>query len=430
MEKSFHLHDALTTLYGKTKAIRSKHHTELIYNISNTIPKELKGDSAPFLTILETIVVFIVRNSDTREILLSLDAPKDFLYEEIISFTLEKISIPKEKIGYFLSQGLQNQIDTLHGEILYDIGDSIQINLPFQVVEIGHRRNFRLPHEHMLDKKVLLICTNEHKAQSIEKMFQYFHYKVDKGIEGYQGSNSDLGQYDMFVLDDDFVTKKLEESITQIELDNGMKFVRIKECDEDQSQFKISTNLCMPVTQESIFQLILKLFEEPTQRPFPQKHYPVDLTQLLMTYQPNEKICAATIGTTMPEILKIKIGDINYEASEVLSKNDTHTNPTIDDIHYLDMLQEFIDTFGYSDLYLKEIVEKQQKEKIEEFCFYLGEKSKQIGALRTEKLTQIIALILEYELWDILSMYAHKYHIELKNLLPKLKTIVSMRAHD
>ena len=419
MEKSFSLHHALTALYTTTKAVRKKHHIELIYEIGKTIPRELKGDSSSLVHILEATIGFLCENSHAKEIVLSLSAPEDFLYEEMISFKIEKTGIPKEKIFQFLSQTLKDQIDALHGEIVYDIPEGIHIDLPFQVVEIGRRRNFRLPDDYMLDKKVLILCPNGRKALSIQKMFEYFHYEVDVGLDGYQRSNSDLGTYDILVLDESLANKEIQEAISPIQLHNKLKLVLIKECEEDETNLS-STHLCMPVTQESIFHLITKLFEEPVQRKNPSKHYPIDLEKLLSQRQSLEEAQSHTIGTIIPSKLKTEIENLNYASLAILDTKKVVQHAKMTQTHYQDTLQEFIETFGHSDVYLKDIILQKDKDKIEEFCFYLEKKSKEIGALRAEKLAQIIAIIVKHEqnlTSDMLTMYAHKYHIELKNLI-------------
>ena len=97
-EQSFDINTVLTTLFASLDGIRREKNIELIYDMQATIPRELRGDSDALLRLLQTLLTFVFRYTNEKEIVLSLGAPEDFLYEEFMSFCINDTHIPKEKI--------------------------------------------------------------------------------------------------------------------------------------------------------------------------------------------------------------------------------------------------------------------------------------------------------------------------------------------
>ena len=155
-------------------------------------PRELRGNDIAFQQLFLTLFTFILNNSNQKEILLTLTAPEDFMYEESISFIIKETQIPKEKVLAFLETGLGNTLELLNGKIAYDKDADIHLEIPFIIGELGFRRYYRLPLASMLRKKVLLIVESETVGTSIMHMFKYFAYDVDLGYKQFKEEKIDV----------------------------------------------------------------------------------------------------------------------------------------------------------------------------------------------------------------------------------------------
>ncbi len=256
----------LMTLFSSLETIRDEKKIELIYEIEATMPKELKGNPEALLHLLTQILTFVFQNTNKKEIVFSLLAPKDFLYEESISFEIRETGIGKEKIVSFLETGLSKNLELLDGEIISNDENpsSIHISIAFKLNELGKRRYYRLPDMAMLGKKVLLICKSPKVAQSIEKMFKYFLYDVDVGADDYKKRGSDLTQYDILIVDDSLTTQGLENLIAKVQKETPLKYVLLQDSNYvgvKNTQIE-SAHLIKPVIPESIFELIVSLFKD------------------------------------------------------------------------------------------------------------------------------------------------------------------------
>ena len=115
IEKLFDINIVLMTLFSSLETIREEKNIELIYDMEATIPRELRGDSDVLLRLLSKVLTFVCQNTDKKEIVLSLDAPEDFVYEEFISFTIKDTHIEKDKILQFLEANLNYDLEILEG---------------------------------------------------------------------------------------------------------------------------------------------------------------------------------------------------------------------------------------------------------------------------------------------------------------------------
>jgi len=147
INKFFDINMVLMTLFSSLETIRDEKKIELIYDIEATMPKELKGNPEALLHLFTQILTFVFQNSNKKEIVFSLLAPKDFLYEESISFEIRETGISKEKIVSFLETRLSKNLGLLDGEIISndEKPSGIYIRIPFKLNELGKRRYYRLP---------------------------------------------------------------------------------------------------------------------------------------------------------------------------------------------------------------------------------------------------------------------------------------------
>ncbi|SFV89725.1 Sensory box histidine kinase/response regulator [hydrothermal vent metagenome] len=436
IERYFDINMVLMTIYSALESIREEKGIELVYDIDSTIPKELKGDSESVTHLLTQLLVFIFQNTENKEVTLALHAPDDFLYEEAITFEIENIDISKEKVESFLDVRLNPILKRLEGIISFDAQKrKIALLIPFKLKDLGNRRYYRLPDIGMLGKKVLLICKSKIVADSLCKMFKYFLYEVDVGAEAYKKRGSNLAHYDIFVLDESLLTDGIEALVIKVQQTQDLKFVLLKDAKNSYTEQKkhISAYLIKPVMQESIFELIIALFEADIKERKIKKEAGkpiinmekyildafkrseeayVEMSRIRSKITPKSKIA--------PMLKEIEREDEN-DHSIILNLEEGKMRAKKKGVEYVDALQHFTEKFEGSDRYFRDIAKSKAVWQIKEFAIDLEKEAREIGAERVARLAEKIGLLFVYNNLEMLPVYPGKYHLELNKLLLQIK---------
>ena len=90
IEKLFDINIVLMTLFSSLETIREEKKIDLIYDMDATIPRELRGDPDVLQHLLNQMLNYVCQQTDQKEIVLSMSAPEDFVFEEPISFKIKK----------------------------------------------------------------------------------------------------------------------------------------------------------------------------------------------------------------------------------------------------------------------------------------------------------------------------------------------------
>lgn len=424
-EKLFDINILLMTLFSSLETIRDHKKVELIYDMEATIPRELRGDSAVLLRLLSKVLTFVLQNTDRKEIVLSLGAPEDFLYEELMSFKIKETNIAKEKVLEFLETNLSKDLEILEGNIVYDRGSDIHLDIPFKINELGYRRHYRLPDVSMLGKKVLLIGSSEQVSQSIKNMFNYFLYEVDVGFDAFKSQGNDLTPYDILIVEDRLNTEEFEHIIARVQQTIPLKYVLLKDAHVVETKtISVTTNLIKPVTEESIYELIVSLFKnETTQKEIKSQALKniVDLEKVLQPKKNDVNENKITLDNVQEANLHTMIESKKGHNLAILDRELGEVNTKKMGLKYSNELKNFLDTFDRSDIYFRQIVNEKATNKIKEFCIDLEKHAKLIGAESMLKFADIVSLIFVYNKLDMLPIYPGKYHIELQKLVEEIK---------
>lgn len=117
----------------------------------------------------------------------------------------------------------------------------------------------------MLDKNILLVIEGNTLALSLMKMFKYFPMNIDLCLKSFKEEKYDLTQYDMVLVEDVLFNYDLQQRIQKAQEKSDVKFVMLGYTDvydEDDSSKLHTAFLDKPVTQESVFKLLISLFDE------------------------------------------------------------------------------------------------------------------------------------------------------------------------
>ena len=423
IEKLFDINIILMTLSSSLETIKDERNIELVFDMDATIPRELRGDPTVLQHMLNQMLTFVCRNTDQKEIVLSLSAPEDFVYEEPISFKIKRTNIPRDKLQTLLENDLSKDLEKLDGKVIYNKDAEIHIDVPFIISELGYRRHYRLPDVAMMGKKVLLICESPKVAQSMKKMFKYFVYDVDIGFDAYKAKGNNLSLYDILIIEDKYNSEEFEHMIAKVQQTFPLKYVLLQDAHYiEHKSISISTHLIKPVTEESIFELIVSLFKNESDHRDPKaqiKENIVDLEKLLQVHKYKEK--HVNPSTKYEENLQTIIEKKRGLDLPVLDKEAGEANTKKLGLKYKNELKNFLESFERSDLYFGQIVNEESTNKIKEFCIDLEKNAKLIGAESILKLAETVSLIFVYNKLDMLPIYPGKYHIELQKLIKEIK---------
>lgn len=425
IEKVFDINEVLLKVFSSLESIRDERKIELIYEMDATIPKELKGDVAVLTRLLTKMLTFVFQNTNTNEIVLFLNAPEDFLYEEFITFRINDTKIAKDTVQAYLEKNIIKELTMLDGTIVYDKDSDIYLNIPFHVSELGHRRHYRLPDIGMLGKKVLLISESENISHSIKKMFTYFLYKVDSGFEEFKTQGSDLSQYDILVIDDTFASNELEHIVAKIQKEIPLKLVLLRDSHivEVKHSGVVSTHLIKPVTQESIFELIAALFHNDIQPAADRSAVTkciIDLEKILHNNNSLKDETSAVQNITSDNLSHIIEKKKEVKAALLNTKLGEENAKKLG-LTYSRELKKFLEIFDRSDIYFRQIINEKAMHQVKDFCIDLEKQSTLIGAESMVRFADIVSLIFVYHKLDMLPIYPGRYHIELQNLLEEIK---------
>ncbi|WP_309497976.1 hypothetical protein [Sulfurovum sp.] len=419
LETVFDINRILVTLFNTSTDIRKEHNIDLVYDMNSHIPKELRGDSTVLLRLLTQLLSFVFKYSDRDEILLTLSAPNDFLFEEDISFKIKETGIGKEKILAYLETNLSRDIESLGGKILYKDEDfsDVSLDIPFKINELGFRRHYRLPNDNMLDKKVLIICESAKVSKSLEKLFQYFNYDVVVGLNAFKENGSDLRKYDIFLTEEKLSTGEVGSMIVEVEEINPLRLVILKGKEKmGNSTIKlISSYLSKPITQESIYNLIIKLFDPEFESTM------VARKEALKRERESKKVTDTVKEKKFENNIESTIEAKKAEKAKVLDVELGKHNAKKLGLVYKKELKHFLDTFDRSDIYFRDIVNEKSINKIKDFCVDLEKQARVIGAESMLKFADIISLIFVYDKLDMLPIYPGRYHLELTKLIVEIK---------
>ncbi len=440
IDKIFDINVVLLTAYASLEEIISTKNIELIYDMDPTVPKELQGNETALIKLMTQLLTFVFKNSEQEQILFSLHAPNDFLYKESISFEIKEAGIVQDKIVNFLETQLKQSLELLEAEVIYEKEDpsAIHINIPFKISELGNRRNYRLPDMGMLGKKVLLICESDKEAKSLQKMFKYFLYTVDIGVEEYKAKGNDMSQYDIFLIEERLATAGLESVVEEVQKETKLKYVILQNANDTQRRYTTfkSEKLIKPVVQESVYELIYSLFINDTlDRAIKSSASvnSVEIAQHIKNKNKNknkkdkERGNAAQRGMVNNNSYS-KLEDENSISDVVLDLLLGKSNFYKLNRGYNEALREFLDTFQQSDRYFRDIVHSKSIWQVKEFCIDLEKHARLIGALSVADVAARVSLVFVYDQLDTLPIYVGKYHMALEKLTQEIKAYLEAQS--
>lgn len=286
INESFNLNNVLNEVSGTVCANFQESQAELIFDIDNTVPRYLIGDSLHLGQILINLLDFGLSQTSQGEVKLKVSIfytfeEKTQLQFQIIdtgvglnSQSLEKLFVPyydeeaKEYIG--LGRFVAHQLVSLMGgeitiQSVLDKGTTLTFVLPLQIVDVKNRRNYHLPEKILTAKKVFIVDGNYNAALAIKKMFAYFKHDVKViSKEQFLTTRPNLEAYDIIVLDEELFNFRVVEYIKKIKENKEIRIIGIssllRPIENKMAEGVTEGQLQKPLNQERVFDLIVDLY--------------------------------------------------------------------------------------------------------------------------------------------------------------------------
>lgn len=429
-EQKFNINDVLKKVFFKVHIDSETKGCEVVYVMEKKVPRLFHGKVLALEEYLVHIFKFIAKYNKRNELLIKVVGPEEFVYAEDIVFKIEDLGLTDVEMNK-LSKCVENAGHALGAKIYYSPGRELSIYIPFTLAELGFRRHYRLPSKSLLQKNVLIMAESQNITLSITQMFKYFPYNVDMSLYKYDERVHDLSSYDLLVIEDKLMNEALNKACTKVQQTQPLKLVVLGSVDDINigTLSSASSALLRPVTQESIFELIVSVFsdEYDSEQFLKNRERLKQAEEIVRTRRgtEKEKSKVAVVQTSSKDSFRTVLENKKNEYTSILDISLGKKNTKTLRLNYEDELENFFDMFNGSDLYFRQIVNKRSIHKIKEFCIDLEKHSKIIGAQSILKFTEIISLIFVYDKVDLLPIYPGRYHIELKKLFKEMERYFS-----
>jgi signal transduction histidine kinase len=192
VSEEFNLNNVLNEISGIIATRFKGSSVELIFDIDNTVPRFMHGDSLHFGQILIGILENRLSTLSDEELRLEISMSNTYENKIELQFQfidsgagltqeeVKKLFVPYYDevkcqyvgLGLFVAQELVTMMNgelNIHSNI--GKGTSFTLTLPFQIVNQNNRRKYRLPEKILTDKKVLVVDSHYNSALAIKKMF-------------------------------------------------------------------------------------------------------------------------------------------------------------------------------------------------------------------------------------------------------------------
>ncbi len=290
INEEFNLNNVLNELSGIICSRFNGSKVELIFDIDNSIPRRLIGDSLQLGQILNNILENTMETLTDEELKLKISMLNTFEDKVELQFqmidsgmgmteeALDSLFTPyyDEESGIYVGLGLfvaKELIGMMDGELSAQSssgkGSTFTITLPFTMVDPANKRRYRLPTKELTDKKVFIVDSSYSSALAIKKMFAYFKHDVTViSIEKFMQSKPKLTSYDIVILDENLLSFRTLTYLKQIKKEKELKVISLNSLlriAENKTTDDIIDKVMMkPLNQERVFEMISSMYEVKT----------------------------------------------------------------------------------------------------------------------------------------------------------------------
>ncbi len=291
-KREFNLNDIVHYIYNIIAVQAKENSIDVRVYIDNRVPSQIIGDSLRLGQILINLMANAVKFTKEGEVALEIKRIKNFENRVVLEFivsdsgigmTQEQLkelfnsfyqaeqSISREYggtgLGLYISKNL---IELMGGKISVEskknVGTTFRFTLSFELKDSQEKRQYRLPSEKLLGKKILLVDSYNKDALSLLQGFNYFNYQVENIPSSQKITEAFLDEsYDIIVINLQNLDEYALEVMQKLKAENDIKIVILSELHSSLNELllhdiEIDAYLKPPITTQSVLELITELY--------------------------------------------------------------------------------------------------------------------------------------------------------------------------
>jgi len=281
VEESYKLENMLNEMYSLISSHVIENKTELLYDILPDVATSLQGDCKRIEQVLRTFLIDIFRDSPNSLVILKVSIgnesknrirfefhndDKKMLDEEIeaflSSYTINEDFKTKEKLDLYVAYELVKKMNgSLDVKSDDTDGTTYTIELPYNPI-----KNNPLKSEKSVDKRLLILEDDAHRAQVLSKIFQQHDLDIDcadsQSLVSYM---PDFTSYDMVIVNTKMLFLTIVEKLEKAKKEKPLLVVESYNSFEkryaDKSGGLVDASIQKPLQNEQVYMLLEKIFD-------------------------------------------------------------------------------------------------------------------------------------------------------------------------
>ena len=279
----FNFNHVLNEVAGMLNNTYNHSDLELIFDIDKGVPRYMLADSLHLGQVLTNLLEYVAQHSHRKDIRLKVDSYSSLKEGLQLEFSIDTAMVIDKKealfdsyydedrrryvgLGLFVAKELT---DLMNGELLVtdceDGTNSLVLKVPIEEKN-KEKRKYHLPDKGLVGKKILIVDKNVKSAQATERLFAYFRAKVTIfTVERFGKDIPNFELYDIVALNNNLFNLKTLEALVEVQKTKPLKIISLNNlfASEDViSHDIIDVSLIKPLTQEYVFDTLVKLYEE------------------------------------------------------------------------------------------------------------------------------------------------------------------------
>lgn len=273
-QTTFDINTVLDTVSSTSMPFLKERGVELIFEVNNNVPAQLKGYPLGMIHVLVTILELIAHAGVQGELIMRISLEEEKKSEAATLYAQFMQSHYRDSVTNVILATIQRdqqfvklleQMDEIDGSVLHIDGESqddiLQLGFKVQMLD---RRSYRLPSIEIMDKSVLIIDDRKKNAEILQKMLQYFRLspmvssQLDEAMVHIQNH-----EYDVVIVTEK-LAKRCAKSCKQTQLHE--KFIIVNTEKGVHSSYLgldlADSFLNEPFTHKGIFNAIVDIFSD------------------------------------------------------------------------------------------------------------------------------------------------------------------------
>lgn len=287
----FNINDILEYVLNIVSMQAKNNNINCIIDIDPEVPSHIIGDSLRLGQVLVNLLGNAVKFTKDGEVSLAVKKATD--YGDVVSLEFivsdDGIGMTKEQVGNifhsftqadnsttrkFGGTGLglsisQELVKMMHGEIKVTSevgkGTSFSFTIAFKLKDHLNKRQYRLPSEKYLNKRILLVDSSNKNVMQLINMLGYFKYKTHT-IPSFEESILDTNiVFDIVIINKNQLSTLTIAILTKLQTEQKFKIVILNELfssldNQVLQNFNVNAYLKIPFNQQNILNMIIDLY--------------------------------------------------------------------------------------------------------------------------------------------------------------------------